>query len=687
MKSNIIGVAEDSIRLAVQMVRKRKMRIAFIMLCHKNPEQINRLIDKLSEFSDADIYIHVDMKHSEIREQIKTQDNVILVPENRSFRIQWGSVDIVRATLQLIREVRESANQYDYIWLVSGQDYPICPVAEIEKRLSERVGINYIECITSGHKQYDRYKKLYEVAYPSWINGNNLVVKSIKRIYMILTGGYRYTFPLFVRRKPFDFDFSFGSQWWTLTSAAAFEILEYNDRHPEILKYYEKSIIPDESFFQTIFMRGPYRNKKDMNLTFVNWGKNRRNPEVLTFKNAKMLKEVSKTYCFARKFDKPQSNSLIDYIEEMTDNYKIKVLEIVPAMNVDSGVASYIMNYLRLIDHDSFKVDFALFNLHETPYFDEIKKYGGKIFLLPEITSLKKHYKLCKLILDSGEYDIVHDNTLMNSIPLMAEAKRQNVPIRILHSHNSKLGETRYKEIRNKLLLPFLKNTANNYAACSGIAAKALFGKKPYYLIPNIIQENRFLFSEEIRRAVRDNMNANNKVLIGTVGRMSEQKNPFFALDVISELVKTYSNFEYWWIGSGPLDEKFQLRIRALGLDKYVKALGRREDVVDLYNAMDIFFLPSKFEGFGIVGVEAQAMGLPCVMSDVVPREAVYTDLVEYVSLQEPIEKWIKVIRKQMERISVRRSYSKELASSDFSSAHAGERLEAYYKRLMGKAN
>ena len=298
------------------------MRIAFIMLCHRNPEQINKLIDKLSEFSDSDIYIHVDMNHSEIRNQIITRDNVSLVPTNFSFYIRWGSVEIVKATLQLIREVRDSGRLYDYIWLVSGQDYPICSVAKIEKRLSEYAGLNYIECKTTEDKQYDRYKKLYEVAYPSWINGNNVAIKSVKRIYMIFTGGYRHTFSPFIRCKPFEFDFAFGSQWWTLTSTSAFEILEYSDSHPEILKYYEKCIIPDECFFQSMFMRGPYKDKRAMNLNFANWGKNRRSPEVLTLEDIEKIKEASKKYCFARKFDVGQSTPLMEYLEEMNENVK-----------------------------------------------------------------------------------------------------------------------------------------------------------------------------------------------------------------------------------------------------------------------------------------------------------------------------------------------------------------------------
>ena len=265
-------------------------RIAFIMLCHKNPDQINGLIDKLSEFSDADIYIHVDMNHSEIRGRIQEKSSVHLLDEKDSYHVQWGSVDIVKATLALIKAVRDSGKQYDYIWLLSGQDYPILPVAQIEERLASKPGMNYIETIVPGDDKYNRYKKLYEMSYPSWINKNTFLVKSVKRLYMIVTGGYNHTFSAFVRKKSFNFDFTFGSQWWTLTDEAAFEILEYSENHPDVLHYYEKSIIPDESYFQTLFMRGPYHGWREMNLTYVNWGKNRRSPETLGIDDLDRLK-------------------------------------------------------------------------------------------------------------------------------------------------------------------------------------------------------------------------------------------------------------------------------------------------------------------------------------------------------------------------------------------------------------
>lgn len=279
------------------------IRIAFIMLCHKCHEQINGLIDKLSEFENTDIYIHVDMRHLELRNKIERKDNVFLLSEADSFAVKWGSIDIVKATLSLIQAVKASNRPYDYIWLISGQDYPIVPAKEIERRLESQQGMNYIETIVMGDAKYNRYKKLYEVAYPSWINRNSFIVKSIKRLYMIFTGGYTSTFSVFIRKKPFDFEFSFGSQWWVLTADAAFDILDYSKNHPEILQYYEKCIIPDESFFQTLFLRGPYSKNRAMNLTYINWGKNRRSPETLTVKDIEKLYSKAELFCFARKFD------------------------------------------------------------------------------------------------------------------------------------------------------------------------------------------------------------------------------------------------------------------------------------------------------------------------------------------------------------------------------------------------
>ena len=120
---------------------------------------------------------------------------------------------------------------------------------------------------------------------------------------MLVTGSFNHTFKIFKRKKPIDYNFQFGSQWWTLTYDAAMYVLNYCDSNPKYLKYFENSIIPDECFFQTLFMASSYRNNRKTNLTFVNWKGDRRSPNTLTKTDVDLLNKKSNKYCFARKFD------------------------------------------------------------------------------------------------------------------------------------------------------------------------------------------------------------------------------------------------------------------------------------------------------------------------------------------------------------------------------------------------
>ena len=291
------------------------IRIAFIMLCHTDPEQINLLTRKLEEFRAADIYIHADLNHPEIRNGIRKGERIFLLPEEESFRIEWGGISMVQATLQLIRKVRETGKAYDYLWLISGQDYPIVPTEETERRLEENRGMNYLNTVRPGEERYSFYRKLCEVAYPQWINQENIPVKIFKRLYKTVTGGETHTFGIFIRKKPFDFEFVFGSQWWTLTREAAFAILQFSDDHPEVLKYCEKMIIPDESFFQTVFMQGAYSGKLRDGLTYAPMERSSRHADTLREPDYEAIRKAGEKYCFARKFDSG-SRALIRRIEK-----------------------------------------------------------------------------------------------------------------------------------------------------------------------------------------------------------------------------------------------------------------------------------------------------------------------------------------------------------------------------------
>lgn len=176
---------------------------------------------------------------------------------------------------------------------------------------------------------------------------------------------------------------------------------------------------------------------------------------------------------------------------------QIKVLMVVPNLRVSNGVASYAMNYFRALDHDRVHMDFCLIDDIDSPYYQEIKDAGCKYYILPKIKKPVTQIQECRRILKAGKYDILHNNILLGSILLMQCAKTEHVPVRILHSHNSRLGETDKKEKRNALFVPLIKRAATNYAACSKLAAQALFGEAEYDFIPNIISEKRVAFTEK----------------------------------------------------------------------------------------------------------------------------------------------------------------------------------------------
>ena len=360
----------------------------------------------------------------------------------------------------------------------------------------------------------------------------------------------------------------------------------------------------------------------------------------------------------------------------------IRVLMLLPNLRVSNGVTSYAMNYFRRLDHDSVKMDFAVYKKWENPYEEEIKAAGSKVYLLPPAKKLSAHIKKCKEVLKAGHYDVIHDNSMLVTYPMMKLAKHC-VPVRILHSHNSKLGETAKKEKRNARFLPFLLRQANAYAACSDLAAKAMFGDKEYAFIPNFVDAENYHFDESVRQHIRSDMDAYSKKIIATVGRVAAQKNPFFALDVFDLVAERISEAEYWWIGSGPLDKEVAEYTGKLKHADKVRLLGSRNDMRDLYQAIDLFFLPSVFEGLPVTGVEAQAMGLPCVISDCVTRDMVYTDLVDFISLRKSKEEWADIVCEKLTEIGKRRGRKVELLNSKFSSTNAGNFLEEYYRKLV----
>lgn len=354
-------------------------------------------------------------------------------------------------------------------------------------------------------------------------------------------------------------------------------------------------------------------------------------------------------------------------------------------LSIANGVSSYIMNYYHKINHSLIDIDFALFHDAETPYYDDIRKHGGKVFFIPSVKNIKEHMEVCRNIIKNGQYDIIHDNILLPSLFILYFSKKYNVPVRILHSHSSKLSNTKRKAIRNKLLLPLLLSNANYYIACSKTAGNCLFSNKKYAIIPNIISVFKYKYNDISRQLLRKKSNNNGKIIIGSVGRLAVEKNPIFAIRTILEFAKNNTSVEYWWIGDGELQTQVVNYIKEHDTNHIVKLLGNRTDIADLYQAMDLFFLPSQFEGLPITALEAQASGLPCLVSDTVSDEFVYTDLVTFFSLNDDIPKITNIMRSLLSKKYERSVYGQKLQESRFSDSNAGANLLHLYREMLEK--
>lgn len=325
---------------------------------------------------------------------------------------------------------------------------------------------------------------------------------------------------------------------------------------------------------------------------------------------------------------------------------KIRVLFILPGLNICGGMESFIMNYYRVMDKKVFEFDFLVHNIGEKSYVNEIESMGGNIIKMPPfgVKTINEIKKLYQEILTNKKYDIVHCNMANAAFIYLKYAKKYDVPVRILHSHQDKAADTFTHAVRNLPLIQAGKRYANCNVACSVQAGQYLFGKNKYHIIQNCIDYDRYRFSEEIRKQKRHDLGLEGKVVIGNTGRLCPQKNQMFLLNVFNKYLELNRNAILLLIGEG--DDEFHLREKAkqLGISDKVVFTGARDDIDELLQAMDVFVFPSLYEGLGISALEAQASGLHCLCSLGVPESARITKLFKRINLNKGEDAWCNEI-------------------------------------------
>ncbi|WP_455137099.1 glycosyltransferase family 1 protein [Thermophilibacter sp.] len=349
---------------------------------------------------------------------------------------------------------------------------------------------------------------------------------------------------------------------------------------------------------------------------------------------------------------------------------------------VGGGVESVVMNFFRAIDHDEFRFDFLVDSDSTHVPENEIHALGGRVIYTPPYQKLIPYRRCLRDIFQGGGYDAVHSHINALSVIPLGVAKECGVGVRIAHSHSaSGKGEP----LRNAVKW-FLRLGANIYPthrlACSEHSGEWLFGRgAKFQVLHNALPIESFEFDEEARESIRDDLGIRNGAfVVGHIGRMCKTKNQLFLLDVISEVRSRGVEISLILVGDGPSEEAVRQRVRDLDLDDCVYLLGQREDVNRVYSSFDLFVLPSLYEGLGMVAIEAQINGLPCIVSDQVPQEALIAPGCTKLPLAS-VRDWADAV---VESSRVPHRTIPDLATfSDYDISVEVHRLEEFYRSAV----
>ncbi len=323
----------------------------------------------------------------------------------------------------------------------------------------------------------------------------------------------------------------------------------------------------------------------------------------------------------------------------------IRVLHVVTYMG-RGGLETMLMNYYRHMDRSKVQFDFLVHRDFKADYDDEIEALGGKIYHLPRLVpwSRSYHRAVNAFFAAHPEYKIVHVHQDCLSSIILKAAGRHGVPVRIAHSHNSNQDKN-LKYLIKLYYKQFIPKFATDLFACGKEAGDWMFGGASYRIFNNAIDVARYSYRADVKQQTRKQLGiAQDAFVVGHVGRFHAVKNHSFLLDIFYELKKQAGNAVLVLTGDGPLRPEMEKKAAGLGLSESVIFTGIRSDVPELMQAMDVFVFPSLYEGVPVSLVEAQAAGLPCVVSDAVPKECRQTDLVEQLSLNEPGTVWMERI-------------------------------------------
>lgn len=352
-------------------------------------------------------------------------------------------------------------------------------------------------------------------------------------------------------------------------------------------------------------------------------------------------------------------------------------MQIVTHMN-RGGIETMLMNFYRKIDRNQIQFDFLTHRPYEGDYGEEIKQMGGKIYHLPKLDPFSMSYKrtLHNFFTEHPEYQLIHVHQDCLSSVVLKVAYEHGIKVRIAHSHSS----SQDKNLKYPIKLyfkRFISKYATDLFACSDAAGKWMFNGADFTVLNNAIDAEAYKYNKDVRGKMRSVFGIKpNEMLIGHIGRFSPPKNHDFLIDIFNEVQKQ-TGAKLLLVGEGTLQEQIEKKVKELALDDKVIFAGLRSDVPALLQAMDVFVFPSIYEGLPLSIIEAQASGLPCIISDKVPIECKKTDLVYQLELSKDASEWAEKIVEISD--TKRRDTFEEIKAAGFDIMENTQKLLDFY--------
>lgn len=362
----------------------------------------------------------------------------------------------------------------------------------------------------------------------------------------------------------------------------------------------------------------------------------------------------------------------------------MKILIINTVLTGKNGITNVIFNFLRNIDRKEMTFDYLSINEPEASFRKEIETKGGMLFVLCREKGVVKYWINLIKLLWRNKYDAIHIHCNSHTVTLeLSAAWVAGCKNRIVHCHNT---TCKYILIHH-LLTPFFFLLCTKGLACGKDAGKWMFGKKPFDVINNGIDTEKYVFSQLFRKEIRKSLNLlDETIIIGHVGYFKEVKNQRFIIDIFKDLLKTDNRYYLVLIGDGPLRKEIEKKVKQYGLEKRIKFTGNINNVNEYLNAIDMIVMPSLFEGLPLSLMEQQANGLQCVVSDAITEEVDKTGNLLFLPLSMSAKEWaerITTFKDEYTREERSKYAIASICASGYSIKEEAQKLKSLYLGLQ----